>query len=64
MSRPIPNEKLRDYAKKVVTGLMFFALMRSPNPEKQKLLDRLKELRIEVQDIIGKLVPDWDEGGP
>ena len=64
MSRPIPREKLREYAKKAVTGLMYFALMKSPDPEKAKLLERLTELRIEVQDIIDKLVPDWAEGGP
>ena len=61
MSSPIPREKLVEYANKAVTGLMYFALMKSPDPEKKKDLERLMELRIEIQDIIDRLVPGWAE---
>ena len=61
MSKPIPREKLVEYANKAVTGLACFALVKSTDPEKQKDLERLQELRIEVQDILDRLVPGWGE---
>jgi len=61
MSNPTPREKLVEYAQKAVTGLVYFALLRSPDPEKQKDLDRLHELRIEVQEIFDRLIPGWAE---
>ena len=48
-------------AAEIVKGLMWFALLRSPDPEKQKLLTRLTELRIEVQDLFDKLTPGYLE---
>lgn len=45
----------------VFKGLVFFAILRSTDPEKQKALDKLQELRVQVIEqldiITGKAKP-------
>ena len=52
---------IREKARSTVHGLMWFAMLRSTDPEKQKALDRLHELRIGVQDIMDVLAPGWEK---
>ena len=42
-------------------ALAWFAMLKSTDPEKQKALDRLQELRIEVQNILDVLAPGWEK---
>jgi len=55
----VPESMLRERAGDLVKGLMWFALVKSTDPEKQKALDRLCELRIEVMELMDVLAPGW-----
>lgn len=58
---PVPLSEARRRAKEVVKGLMYFAIMRSTDPKKQKVLDELQELRCKVQDVFEILAPGYLE---
>jgi len=60
MSRHIDPYELRGKARAVIGGLMFFAVLRSPTPEKKKALARLQEIRLEVQELMDLLAPGWE----
>jgi len=57
----VPESMLRERAGDLVKGLMWFALVKSTDPEKQKGLERLKDLCTEVMEILDILVPGWAE---
>ena len=59
--RTVQPSIVRDQAHGIVRRLMWFAMIQSTDPEKQKLLDRLHELRIEIQDIMDRLAPGWEK---
>lgn len=52
---------VRRKALEAFKALSWFAIVRSSDPEKQKLLDRLHELRIQIQDIMDVLAPGWEK---
>ena len=58
--RPADTEKTRRYAKDVVKGLMWFALLKSTDPEKQELLGQLDGMRLQIQDIMDVVAPGWE----
>jgi len=52
---------VKEYARQIFRLLATFAMMRSEDPEKQKALDRLQELRHEVEEILSVIAPGWEE---
>ena len=58
--RAVSPSVAREKAVAVFKALAWFAMLKSRDPEKQKLLDRLHELRIEIQNIMDLLAPGWE----
>ena len=58
---PIPFEKLKERARALLKELIFWNLVRTKNPEKQKAREKMIELRLEVQKQLDVLVPGWAE---
>jgi len=57
----IPFYELKEHAKALFKDLAWFAIVRSPDLKKHKALERLQEIRLEVQEILDKVAPGWDE---
>ena len=58
---PIPPEKLKERALALFKELLFWNLVRTQDPEKRKALDRMIELRLEIQEQMDILAPGWAE---
>lgn len=54
-------KKNREYAKGIIKGLIWFAILRSTDEKKAKALARLDELRLEIQEILDVIAPGWGE---
>ena len=59
--QPIDPEELKKRARALVKELLFWNLVKTRNPEKAKARDRMIELRLEVQEQLEILVPEWAE---
>ena len=59
--RLFPLKNLIDIKTKVVDGLMSFAIVQSTDPAKKKALNRLTELRLEIQELLDIIVPEAQE---
>jgi len=57
----IPLEKLKERAQALFKELVFWNLVTSRDPEKQKAKERMIELRLEIQACLDILVPGWAE---
>ena len=60
MNRSIDPHELREKARAVIGSLMWFAVLRSPTPEKRAALDRLQVIRLEIQELMDLLAPGWE----
>jgi len=58
---PIPWEKLKERAQALFKELLFWNLVMTTNPEKQKARERLIELRLDIHEQLDVLVPGWAE---
>ena len=58
---PVSAVTMREKALSLFKALAWFAIVQSTDPEERKLLDRLTELRIEIQDIMDRLAPGWEK---
>lgn len=58
---PVDPDEMKERARNVVKELIMFAVLKASDPEKQKLLDRLSELRFEIQDVMDVLAPGWED---
>jgi len=52
---------LRERARATFKALATWAFYVSDDPKKQKALDRLQELRHEVEEILSVIAPGWEE---
>ena len=59
--RPIPVEKIKEHAENIFKGLIFFEIMKTTDPEKAKALEKLAELRLEIQKILDVVAPEWSK---
>ena len=57
--RPVPVHKIKQHALNIFRGLVFFEMMKTPDPEKAKALDKLTELRLEIQGLLDVIAPEW-----
>ena len=53
--------KTREIAKQIWKGLVYFAILKTHDPKKQAALDRLTELRLQVQEQLDVLAPGYLE---
>lgn len=61
LGEPVSPEKCREIAKQIFEGLVFFAILKSTDPEKEKALARMTELRLELQEQLDILAPGYAE---
>ena len=58
---PVDPAKTREIAHQIWKGLVFFNLLKTRDPEKKKALERLTELRLEIQNQLDILAPGYLE---
>jgi len=58
---PIPREKLKERAQALFKELLFWNLVMVRDPKKFKARERMIELRLDIQEQLDILVPDWAE---
>ena len=58
---PVSQKEVRERAMILFKALAWFAIVKSKDPEEQKVLERLHELRIEIQGIMDRLAPGWEK---
>ncbi len=52
-------DKLIKYCKSVEIAFLFFCVIRSTDPKKQKALKRLSELRMEIVPLMEIVAPEY-----
>ena len=58
---PVSAETMKEKALDLFKALAFFAIVQSTDPKQQKDLERMTELRLEVQEVLDRLAPGWEQ---
>lgn len=58
---PVSLILVRERAMILFKAFVWFSILKSKDPGQQKLLDRLMELRLEIQGVLNLLAPGWEK---